>query len=265
MGDLHSLSGGGYGGGRTRRERSIAAVGVAVLHVALGYLLVMGLAPELVRRVREPLTLFDLAVPPPPPPPVLPKRLKSADSRKTGAAAPPAREARPSEIVAPPVPPPPIPPPILAAPVAGLDVQPASGAAKVDGPGTGGGGRGEGTGSGGYGAGQGGGGRGTFAEQIAGRIYDRDYPRAAARAGIGGTVWVRYVVTPKGRAQDCRVTRSSGNADIDAVTCRLIEKRFRYRPGTDEAGRAISSVVEEDHHWEVTRDYGAEGDDQPTG
>lgn len=238
----------------------VAGVAVAVLHVVIGYALVIGLAPDLVRRASDPLALFDLAVPKPPPPPVTPARKAARDPRKTGAAAPPNRAAKPSEQVAPPVLPPPVPPPILAAPIAGPDVQAASGAAPVVGPGTGGGGRGEGTGSGGSGTGQGGGGRGTFAEQISGRIYDRDYPKAAARAGIGGTVWVRYMVTPKGRAEDCRVTRSSGTAEIDAVTCALIVKRFRYRPGTDAAGRAISSVVEEDHHWEVTRDYSGAGD-----
>ncbi|WP_225883132.1 energy transducer TonB [Sphingomonas aliaeris] len=252
-----------YGAGRDPRDRLLAGVAVATLHVVIGYALVVGFAPDLIRQVSDPLTIFDLAPPEPPPPSAPAKRKAARDPRKTGAAAPANREAKPSEIVAPPVAPPPIPPPILAAPVAGIGAQAASGAAPVEGPGTGGGGQGEGTGSGGFGNGQGSRGQGTFAEQISGRIYDRDYPKAAARAGIGGTVWVRYTVTPKGRAQDCRVTRSSGTAEIDAVTCALIEKRFRYRPGTDAAGRKVSSVVEEDHHWEVTRDFGGEGDQPP--
>ncbi len=251
-----------YGAGRDPRDRIVAGAVVAILHVVIGYALVTGFAPDLIRHVSDPLTIFDLARPKPPPPPAPPKTKPARNPRKTGAAAPANREAKPSEIVAPPVPPPPVPPPILAAPIAGPGVQAASGAAPVEGPGTGGGGQGEGTGSGGFGSGQGGGGRGTFAEQISGRIYDRDYPKAPARAGIGGTVLVRYTVTPKGRAQDCRVTRSSGNAEIDAVTCALIEKRFRYQPGTDAAGRKVSSVVEEDHHWEVTRDYGGEGEER---
>jgi hypothetical protein len=35
------------------------------------------------------------------------------------------------------------------------------------------------------------------------------------------------------------------------VTCRLVTKRFRYRPGTDATGRFVSSVVEEDHVWVI--------------
>ncbi|KQS02139.1 hypothetical protein ASG11_15255 [Sphingomonas sp. Leaf357] len=247
--------------GRFDRDRVIAGLAVALLHVAILYLLVVGLAPDLVARSVDTLTAFDVALPKPPPPPDAPEPKTVRNARRTGAAAPANRDARPSEIVAPPVPPPPVPPPLLAAPVAGPDAQAASGAALLPGPGTGGGGAGEGTGSGGDGNGQGAGGHGSFARKISGQIHDRDYPTAAARAGIGGTVWVRYTVTPKGRAEDCRVTRSSGNAEIDAVTCKLILKRFRYRAGTDAAGRAIASVVEEDHHWLIEREGQADAED----
>lgn len=235
------------------RDRWIAGVGVVLVHVAIGWMLVSGLAPTLIRQASDSLQMFDLKPVPPPPPPVRPARKPAADPRKSGAAAPANLDARPTEIVAPTLPPP-IPPPVIAAPVAGPDVAATSGAAPVPGPGTGGGGIGEGTGSGGSGDGQGGGGRGTFARKISGQIRDGDYPRAASRAGIGGIVWVRYTVTVRGRAENCRVTRSSGNAELDEVTCRLVTKRFRYRPGTDASGRFVSSVVEEDHHWEIADD-----------
>jgi protein TonB len=232
------------------RDRWIAGAGVVLVHGAIGWALVTGLAPSLVRQATESLQLFDLKAPLPPPPPEPPRPKPAVDPRKSGTAAPANLDARPTEIVAPTLPPP-LPPPVIAAPVAGPGVAATSGAAPVPGPGTGGGGVGTGTGSGGVGDGQGGGGRGTFARQISGRIYDDDYPRSAARAGIGGTVWVRYTVTVKGRAEDCRVTRSSGNAELDAVTCKLVTKRFRYRPGTDATGRFVSSVVEEDHVWVI--------------
>ena len=235
------------------RKRAVAIGAVAAVHLALGYLLITGLVPSLIRQVSDPLALFDLRpVPPPPPepPPEPPPREPASDRRKSGTAAPANLDARSTEIVAPTLPPP-IPPPVAAAPVAGPDVAVDSGAAPLPGPGTGGGGIGAGIGSGGRGDGQGAGGGGSFARKISGRIYDRDYPKAAARAGIGGTVWVRYTVRTDGRASDCRVTRSSGNADLDAVTCRLVTKRFRYRPGTDAGGQAIMSSVEEDHTWVI--------------
>jgi protein TonB len=47
----------------------------------------------------------------------------------------------------------------------------------------------------------------------------------------------------------CTVTRSSGVAELDALTCRLIRERFRYRPSTDRYGRPIADEVEGEHDW----------------
>ena len=82
---------------------------------------------------------------------------------------------------------------------------------------------------------------GTRARLLAGTINDRDYPAAAARAAIGGSVTVRFTVGTDGRARDCGVMRSSGDIALDATTCRLIQRRFRYAPARDEAGRAVES------------------------
>ncbi|WP_260583078.1 energy transducer TonB [Sphingopyxis sp. PET50] len=59
---------------------------------------------------------------------------------------------------------------------------------------------------------------------------------------------MRFTVETSGRATRCRVSRSSGDASLDATTCRLIEERFRFRPATDPAGRAIAS----DYGWRQT-------------
>ena len=55
---------------------------------------------------------------------------------------------------------------------------------------------------------------------------------------------------PNGRATDCRVTRSSGNAELDATTCRLIERRFRYHPSRDPDWRPVRAVLVGNHTWE---------------
>ncbi len=59
---------------------------------------------------------------------------------------------------------------------------------------------------------------------------DSDYPAAAKEALISGTVAVRYVVAVSGRVTECSVTGSSGNAELDQTTCRLIKERFRFKP-----------------------------------
>lgn len=92
-------------------------------------------------------------------------------------------------------------------------------------------------------------GGGTELEQIAGEITPRDYPRALREAGIGGRVGVLFGVGPDGRVTRCAVIRSSGVPDLDSLTCRLIQQRFRYRPSTDRYGRPIADEVEGEHDW----------------
>jgi protein TonB len=77
----------------------------------------------------------------------------------------------------------------------------------------------------------------------------RDYPAASRRAGVQGSVVVRFTVGTDGRASGCRVTRSSVNAELDALTCRLVEQRFRYRPARDSSGNPVSDTVSRTFDW----------------
>jgi protein TonB len=114
-------------------------------------------------------------------------------------------------------------------------------------------GAGAGAGSGAAGNGAGGGGGGTDLEQIAGEITPRDYPRRLGNAGVGGRVGVSFTVGVNGRVTACRITHSSGVPELDTLTCRLIQERFRYRPSTDRYGRPIPDQVEGEHDWTAGR------------
>ena len=89
----------------------------------------------------------------------------------------------------------------------------------------------------------------TPAALIKGRLKNSDYPRAARKAGAEGTVHVRFLVNPDGGVGGCTVTRSSGNAELDGTTCRLIERRFRYKPARDARGRPTSDVIVGEQLW----------------
>lgn len=111
-------------------------------------------------------------------------------------------------------------------------------------------GSGAGRGEGDNGAGAGG---GTELEQIAGEITPRDYPRRLGNEGVGGRVGVSFTVGVNGRVTRCAVTRSSGVPELDALTCRLIEQRFRYRPSTDRYGRPVPDEVDGEQEWTAGR------------
>lgn len=236
----------------TPAERARAGLFATAMAALLGWALVTGIGGGRTGPVGEGLKLFDVAPPAPekPLPPPIPA--KQANKRPEGAASPPNLRSQANEIVAPPPVIPQPPSPIIAAKVAGTGTDATQGAAPVAGPGTGAGGIGDGTGSGDAGDGDGGGG-GEPPRLIRGRLRDSDYPRAAGAAGIGGTVGVRYFVGEDGRVGACSVTRSSGNEELDAITCRLIRERFRFRPSLDEDGRPVGSFLVEKHSW-IVRD-----------
>jgi periplasmic protein TonB len=240
---------------RKQRDRLVAIIAVAALHAVLGYALVTGLAFETVQKVSDNLKVFDVQEEPPPPPIEEPVPEKKDDAAQ-GAASAPNIKSRPTPVVAPP-------PKVkqkVRSPVVSVPEKtpvptgsdPSAGNAPVAGPGSGSGGEGIGTGSGGSGTGAGSGGSGMRAQRISGQFSStRDYPPAARRAGAEGAVTVAYTVGTDGRVTGCRVTRSSGNADLDAATCRIIEQRFRYRPAQDAQGRATLDVAGTTFYWSL--------------
>jgi protein TonB len=230
-----------------RRERIASAIAVAAFHALIGYALLTGLGIDIAREASDRLKLFDIRQPPPPPP-VEPPPARVETHSPQAAAAPPAPKAEAAPIVAPaPEVRLPVPPPLPAAPKAAVGRDASAGSSTL-GTGSGAGGEGSGSGSGGSGSGSGGGAV-TRARQIAGELSGRDFPRAAKRARAGGTVLVRYTVGTDGRVSGCTVTQSSGNADLDSTTCRLIEQRFRYEPARDAQGRAVADTLTGRHIW----------------
>jgi protein TonB len=232
---------------KERSERFAAMIGAGVIHAVLGYALLSGLAVHIAPRPAEVLKLF--TVTPPEPPPPAPKPASRAAPLREGAAAPRNLRTRATEIVSPPPPiviPPPA--PIITAPIPAQGDDRTSGASPLPGPGTGSGGQGTGTGSGRYGDGPGGGG-GIGPRQIKGHIRNSDYPRGAAEAGASGMVSVRYTVAADGHVSRCIVTHSSGSAELDSTTCRLIEQRFIFQPARDAYGQPVQADIVEDHEW----------------
>lgn len=188
--------------------------------------------------------LIEITIPLQPPPMLVAPRVRPSAHPST--AAPKAQPARIGGT------PGPVPSHALPAPVPIIELPssaPASGGGSGTGPATG---NGAGGGSGGQGFGDSDGG-GTDLVQIAGSIGPSDYPRDLRERGIGGRVEMLFTVGTDGRVTSCRVTRSSGVPELDALTCRLVQQRFRYRPSTDRYGRPIPDEVEGEQDWVAGR------------
>lgn len=240
----------------TPRERIGGAVAALGVTGAMFAALVLGLAArERFIATDESVAIFEVTPDRPEPKRDL-QRMAERNTRPSGTAAPPNSRSRATsvEVPVPEVPVPAPPPPFTVAPQKSDGTQASSGAAPDAGPSTGAGGVGDGLGGGGDGDGDGAGDRdATPPRQIRGRISYRDYPENLSDAGIGGRVTVLYRVETDGRVGECDVIGSSGNRQLDAWTCQLIQQRFRFRPSIDGRGRAVPSLIRENHYWTAER------------
>ena len=85
----------------------------------------------------------------------------------------------------------------------------------------------------------------TNAQQFGERLV-ANYPSTPIRHDVRGTVTVLVRVTTLGRAADCRVLKSSGNAIVDRWICRGTERYARFEPVLNDSGNAVEG------HWSET-------------
>lgn len=226
----------------TPRQRTASALASAAVVAGVAAALLFGLRMRLEPTAVPSLTAFSLDASPSPRPSEEPARAEP--DKATGPASPANLRNRATPVLATPKIVPVPPPPIAAATLAAEGTAGQSGASDLAGSGQGAGGAGDGTGGGGSGAGLASGPR-----QIRGRLSVADFPEGLIGPDERASVGVRYVVEPDGRASTCRIERGSGFAEVDAMACRLITARFRFRPARDRAGQAVRSTVVETHTW----------------
>lgn len=196
-------------------NRVVAIIIVALIHIALAYALVTGLAYSAAVQVIERVTTIDVEEPPPPeepdePPPPEPD-------------APPPPVAPPPPISIAPAPPPivtqtEIPPP--SPPVA--VIQPPAPPAPPPAPPS-----------------QARGATPKGQARWARRIQE-NYPSRALREEVEGTVGVSVTVGANGRVSGCRVTRSSGSSVLDDAACKGMQRYARFNEALDDAGNPTS-------------------------
>ena len=202
---------------------------VALLHLALGYALVTGLAYEGYKAIVKKVTTVDIKKdepkkeekPPPPkkdaapPPIVVPPPMTNINTR------PPPLETTPVPMPAPPPLQLPVPaPPAPAAPPPPR-IQPKPAVPKGN---------------------------------PASWATTNDYPTRALREERAGTTSFRVSVGPDGRVTSCSVTGSSGSPDLDEATCSNVTRRGRFAPATDGEGNPTTGSYSNRIRWVIPTD-----------
>ena len=204
-------------------NKTTSIVIVILIHVAIGYLLVTGLAIDAVKQVVERVTTVEVKEEEPPPEPEEPPPPEPDTPEPVSPPPPNAPESliemprespiqttqreTPQEVFRKPdVTPEPVRPaePVARPPSKARGVQPKN------------------------------------QRSWAARIQD-NYPRRAAQEEIEGTVGVRVTVTADGKATGCSVTSSSGSGILDEAACKDLERYGRFDPALNDAGDPISA------------------------
>jgi periplasmic protein TonB len=71
-------------------------------------------------------------------------------------------------------------------------------------------------------------------------VSEADYPNEARKAGIEGSVSIRYHVGINGRVESCTVTSSSNDAGLDERTCGIAQ-RARFQPARDASDQKVAA------------------------
>lgn len=88
-----------------------------------------------------------------------------------------------------------------------------------------------------------------------GWVTSDDYPLAALRDGQEGVTGFRLTIGPDGLPRRCEVTASSGRADLDDATCRLLMERARFKTHRDDKGVRIGGTYSSRVRWQIPDDY----------
>lgn len=212
-----------YGDQKLSKGRITSIAVVGLLHVALGYAFVTGLAYQVIKKAPTVLETFDVVEeqPPeqePPPPPPEPDT-------------PPPPIDTPPPIVAPVVttpppmvlpPPPPAPPPAITVPppppVVAPPPQPVAATPRGN-PGN--------------------------------WVTTDDYPSDALRREEQGVTAYRLEINTEGRVSACSVTNSSGSQSLDDAACRYLTRRARFNPAKDGSGNPTNAVYSGRVRWQM--------------
>ncbi|QIQ86749.1 energy transducer TonB [Erythrobacter sp.] len=82
-------------------------------------------------------------------------------------------------------------------------------------------------------------------------VTDADYRARWIREGMSGTARFTLAIEPSGKVGECTITRSSGHAELDAATCRLIERRARFEPARDAQGNRVAGSYSNAINWKI--------------
>ncbi len=82
-------------------------------------------------------------------------------------------------------------------------------------------------------------------------VTEADYSSRAMRLGLEGITRFTLTISADGRVADCRVTGSSGHAELDSAACQLIARRARFEPARNGDGDKVAGSYSSAVRWTI--------------
>ena len=207
-------------------NRIVALIIVALIHIAVGYALITGLAYHAISKAIERVTTVDVNEPPPPPPETPPPPEPNTPPPPVAPPPPLNINIAPPPIQTQPNIPPPMPPAVIVPPPAPV-APPAPPPPRRPNP---------------------------IPKGNSGSwATTDDYPARALREEREGVTRFTLTVGPDGRVANCSVTGSSGSPDLDDAACRALTRRGRFEPKLDGNGNPTTGTWSNSVRWQIPK------------
>ncbi len=81
-----------------------------------------------------------------------------------------------------------------------------------------------------------------------------DYPSRSLREENEGVTRFSVQIGTNGRVTSCSVTGSSGHADLDAATCKLVSSRAKFSPALGKDGSPTTGSYSSSVRWQIPKE-----------
>lgn len=89
------------------------------------------------------------------------------------------------------------------------------------------------------------------ANDRSGWVTTADYPARDLRLGHTGTTKYRVVISSSGKVQSCEIIGTSGFAGLDEATCKYVSRRARFDPASNSNGEKVVGTWSGSVSWRI--------------
>ena len=84
-----------------------------------------------------------------------------------------------------------------------------------------------------------------------GWVMDRDYRSSWVRREYTGIAGFTLDIAATGKVTGCQITSSTGHAELDQATCKLVQQRAKFQPARGPNGEPVAGKFRSSVRWQL--------------